>query len=391
MDPVLNPFKPGAGLRPPILAGRDSLFADFDVVRRKIAELGEGDRSWILTGLRGVGKTVLLGELQRIALNEGWIVAKFEVRREHSFAEELATALFSSLRTARRQDREGKLHNALRVFKSFTLSMNLGVLAFEAELEPAAGYAASGRLSTDLTDLLVELGDAARSIGIGVLILVDELQEAESSEMAALSTAVHQINQTSPVLPVFLVGAGLPSLPSQLASANSYAERLYQFRTLSVLGDRDARAALVQPVIERDVCWDEDALRIALDAATGYPYFLQEVGKAVWNNARRPVFTVEDAEYGTDDARREVNAGLYQSRWDRATPAQKELLRALAQEGGGEGVVVRQLASAMGKSSASALSVPRDELIKKGLVYAPERGVLAFTVPGFHDFILRQD
>ncbi len=221
---------------------------------------------------------MLLGELQRIALNEGWIVAKFEVRREHSFAEELATALFSSLRTARRQDKEGgKLHNALRVFKSFTLSMNLGVFAFEAELEPAAGYAASGRLSTDLTDLLVELGEAARSAGIGVLILVDELQEAESFEMAALSTAMHQINQTSPVLPVFLVGAGLPSLPSQLASANSYAERLYQFRTLSVLGgDQDARAALVQPVIERDVSWDEGALRIALDAATGYPYFCRK-------------------------------------------------------------------------------------------------------------------
>ncbi|RYF44724.1 MAG: ATP-binding protein, partial [Comamonadaceae bacterium] len=203
-----------------------------------------------------------------------------------------------------------------------------------------------------------------------------------------VSTALHQISQTSPVLPLFLVGAGLPS---QLATANSYAEPLYQFRALSTLSEFDARAALVQPVIERDAEWDEPALRLALDAAGGYPYFLQEVGKAVWNNARGPVFTVEDAQVGTDIAREEANAVLHQSRWDRATPAQKDLLHALAEEGDGKGVVVRDLARAMGKPSASALSMPRDELIKTGLVYAPERGVLAFTVPGFHQFLAEQD
>lgn len=226
-------------------------------------------------------------------------------------------------------------------------------------------------MSTDLTDLFVVLGETVRELGVGALILIDELQEATAEEMAAVSTAIHQISQTSPVLPLFLVGAGLPSLPSQLATANSYAERLYQFRALSTLSELDSRAALVQPVIERDAEWDEAALRLALDAANGYPYFLQEVGKAVWNNALGRVFTVEDARVGTDVAREEVNAGLYQSRWDRATPAQKDLLRALAEEGEGDGVVVRDLARAMGKPSASALSVPRDELIKKGLVYAP--------------------
>ena len=391
MDPVLNPFKPGAGLRPPILAGRDTLFGDFDIVRRRITELGEGDRSWILTGLRGVGKTVLIGELARTAINGGWIVAKLEVRKGHPMAEELATTLATSLRGATRRFDPRKLTQLLGVFKSFTVSLNVGVVTLGVDIDPAAGFADTGRLSTDLTDLFVVLGDTVRELGVGALILIDELQEATADEMAAVSTAIHQISQTSPVLPLFLVGAGLPSLPSQLATANSYAERLYQFRALSTLSELDSRAALVQPVIERDAEWDEPALRLALDAANGYPYFLQEVGKAVWNNALGPVFTVEDAQVGTEIARAEVNAGLYQSRWDRATPAQKDLLRALAEEGDGDGVVVRDLARAMGKPSASALSVPRDELIKKGLVYAPERGVLAFTVPGFHQFIRDQD
>ncbi|MFH5208108.1 AAA family ATPase [Antrihabitans sp. NCIMB 15449] len=391
MDPVHNPFKPGAGLRPPILAGRDSLFGDFDIVRRRITELGEGDRSWVLTGLRGVGKTVFIGELERIALNEGWIVAKMEVRKGHPLAAELASTLASGLRQASGRFDRAKLARLMGVFKSFTMSLNLGVVKLDLDIAPAAGYADSGRLAPDLTDLFVELGQTARELGVGALILIDELQDATAEEMAAVSTAVHQISQSSPVLPLFLVGAGLPSLPSQLAIANSYAERLYQFRRLSTLGESDSRAALVQPVIERNAEWDVAALQVALDAANGYPYFLQEVGKAVWNFAPGPRFRLEDARVGVDIARDEVNSGLYQSRWDRATPAQRDLLRALASKGDGDGVVVRDLARAMGRSSASALSVPRDELIKKGLVYAPERGVLAFTVPGFHQFIQAQD
>ncbi|TSD93272.1 ATP-binding protein [Skermania sp. ID1734] len=390
MDPVLNPFKPGAGQRPPILAGRDALLHDFDIVRRRITELGEGDRSWILTGLRGVGKTVLIGELERVAVNAEWLVAKVEVRKGHGLADELATRLAASLRRAQRRFDPEKLESLLRVFKSFTASLKLGVINLGVEITPAAGYADTGRLSTDLTDLFVALGEAARGLGVGGLILVDELQDATAEEMAAISTAIHQISQTSPMLPLFFVGAGLPSLPSQLATANSYAERLYQYRTLSVLDAANSRAALMQPVIERDAVWDEDALEVAMAAANGYPYFLQEVGKAVWNFADGPRFTVEDAKVGTEIAREEVNAGLYQSRWDRATPAQRELLRALANKGHGEGVMVRELARAMKKPNASVLSVPRDELIKKGLVYAPERGVLAFTVPGFHQFILNQ-
>ncbi|HEY5858626.1 MAG TPA: ATP-binding protein [Aldersonia sp.] len=391
MDPVVNPFRPGAGLRPPILAGRDALFGDFDIVRRRITEYREGDRSWILTGLRGVGKTVLIGELERTARNEAWIVAKLEVQKGHSLADELATNLAASLRTATRRYGIGTLTQLLGVFKSFTMSLNLGVMTVGVDIDPAAGFADTGRLSTDLTDLFLALGETARELGIGVVILVDELQEASAEEMAAVSTAIHQISQTSPMLPVFLVGAGLPSLPSQLATANSYAERLYQFRALSVLTDKDSRAALVQPVLAFDAEWDESALRIALAAANGYPYFLQEVGKAVWNSAQGPIFTVDDAQVGTEIARTEVNSGLYQSRWDRATPAQKDLLRALAHQGDGDGVAVRELAHAMDKPSVSSLSVPRDELIKKGLVYAPERGILAFTVPGFHEFILAQD
>ncbi|MGW0175624.1 ATP-binding protein [Rhodococcus sp. NPDC003322] len=390
MDPVLNPFKPGAGLRPPILAGRDRLFADFDVVSRRIAEFGEGDRGWMLVGLRGVGKTVLLGELERIAVNAGWIVAKLEVRKTQPLTDELASKLAVSLRATTHRHAIDKLARLLGVFRSFTAKLNLGVVSLGVDIDPAKGYADSGRLSLDLADLFVALGESSRDLGIGTLILIDELQEATAEEMAAVSAAVHQVGQTSPALPLFLVGAGLPSLPALLASATSYAERLYQFRELTLLSESDSRAALTQPVIERDAHWEPDALRVVLDAARGYPYFLQEVGKAVWNNAVGPVFTVDDAQLGVDVARHEVNAGLYRARWDRATPAQRALLHALAETGVAGTATMKGLAAALGKKT-TALSVPRDELIKKGLVYAPERGLLAFTVPGFDDFIRTEE
>lgn len=393
MDPVVNPYRPGAGRRPPVLAGREPILDAFSVVRRRADEYGEGDRGWILNGLRGVGKTVLLNELLSQVTGRGWVAAKVEATAGTPLQVALSSALVRSMRTATGRHPEPRLRRLLGVFKAFSLKFDPsnGLVSLGVDVEPVIGVADTGRFADDLAALFEVLGETCRDLGVGTLILVDELQEATSDDLTAINTAVHQLGQADAPLPVTLIGAGLPSLPAQLADATSYAERLYDYRPIGLLGEDAARAALVRPSLDHGVTWEDDAITQALSIAGGYPYFLQAVGKHVWDAARTSRITADDVTVGGEFARREVDEGLYRSRWERATAAQKALLRALGTTGGEESVAVSDLASAMGKRRVSDLSVARNELIKKGLVYAPERGLLAFTVPGMHKFIARQD
>jgi len=393
MDPVTNPFRPGAGRRPPVLAGREPVLEAFAVVRRRVEELGEGDRGWILHGLRGVGKTVLLNELLAQVSDKGWIAAKVEVTPAIPLPVALASALVRSMRTATGRHPEPRLRRLLGVFKAFSLRFDppSGLVSLGVEVDPVAGVADTGRFADDLAMLFEVLGETSRDLGIGTLILVDELQEASAADLSAVNTAVHQMGQSDIPLPVVFVGAGLPSLPAQLADATSYAERLYDYRPVGLLDVAGASAALTGPTLQYGVVWEPDALQAALAIAGGYPYFLQEVGKHVWDSARSATINLDDVSVGGEFARREVDEGLYRSRWERATAAQRQLLRAMGELGGDNPVAISDLVTALGKRRVSDLSVARKEVIKKGLLYAPERGQLAFTVPGMHTFIARQD
>lgn len=391
MDPVANPYRPGAGRRPPLLAGREQILAAFDVVRRRAEEFGEGDRGWILNGLRGVGKTVLLNELLTQVSGRGWISAKVEAGAAGTLPVSLSQSLVRALRTATGRYPEPRLRRLLGIFKAFSLKVDpSGVVSLGIDVAPIQGVADSGRFSEDLAALLEALGETARDLGTGVLVLIDELQEARPDELVALNTAVHHVGQAEVPVPLMVVGAGLPSLPAQLAEATSYAERLYDYRAIGLLGDVAARQALTVPAQARGVEWTDDGLDAAVGTAAGYPYFLQAIGKHVWDNARRSPISTDDVEVGLAEAGKEVDDGLYRSRWERSTPVQRDLLRALAAVGGGQPAAVADIARSMGRARTSDISVARDESIKKGLTYAPERGLLAFTVPGMHEFVDRQ-
>lgn len=392
MDPVANPYRPGAGRRPPLLAGREPLLDSFDVVRRRSEDLGEGDRSWVLNGLRGVGKTVLLNELLHQVTDRGWITARVESGASDSLPVSLSRALHRGVRTASSgRYAETPLRRLLGVFKAFSLKVDpAGTVALGIEVDAVKGVADSGRLPDDLTALFEVLGETARELGVGVLILVDELQEATTWELAALNTAMHALGQAESPLPLTFVGAGLPSLPAQLADATSYAERLYDYRVIGLLDEQASQDALVIPAQQRGVEWSPDGLQMAVATARGYPYFLQSIGKHVWDNARQSPINGQDVELGLIEARREVDDGLYRSRWERATPAQRDVLRAIGSIGGKGAATTADIARTMGRSRTSDISVARIELIKKGLLFAPERGLLAFTVPGMDEFIKRQ-
>lgn len=394
MTALPNPFKPGAGRVPPELAGRNDLVSEVMEIMAEVLDSSEADRPIIISGLRGVGKTVLLNEFVRRARDTGqWIAIKIEASAERSLSQMMTQELHVELRRLMNTSAQIRqmFMNALRVFRSFQIEVDpTGTYSFGFDVEPEVGVADSGDLKRDLRALLHEIGLAARSAGSGVLIAVDEMQEAPTADLNALNVALHNLGQDAWPVPVQFIGTGLPSLPSVLADATSYAERLYDYKHLGLLRDDETRRALVEPAVQREVVWDVEALDLAVTASGGYPYFVQACGKHVWSvrtNERSIAF--EDAQLGTDRARAEVDRGLYQSRWERATPAQRDVMRAMAKDNGDKSAI-QDLVARTGKSRTSDLSVSRRELIKNGHIYAPDRGFVAFTVPGMADYIIRK-
>lgn len=389
MDPVQNPYAPGAGQRPPELAGREPERSLFGVLLDRL-EAGRAERGIILTGLRGVGKTVLLEELRSTADQRDWVVAFVEAGSSRPLRLLAAQALTSSLRaTSLRHRSSARLRGALGVFKSFSLKASPdGSVSVGLDVDPVAGRADSGDLELDLTELLVDLGGAAGEFDAGVLLLIDELQELPQPDIAAIAGAAHQANRLR--LPVAIAGAGLPNLPAVLTEAKSYAERLFAYHRIGALDSPDAADALSRPAEALEVAWQPEALDHAVAASGGYPYFLQAFGKRIWDYAPGPAtITVDDAAVGTEAAQSELDDGFYGSRWERATPTQRSYLSAMAAESDDDSPVSSgQVADRLGKTH-SDLGPHRDQLIRKGLIYAPERGLVAFTVPGMSAYIRR--
>lgn len=387
MDPVRNPYSPGAGQRPPELAGRESELAIFEVVLDRLAA-GRAERGVLLTGLRGVGKTVLLEEFRSLADRRGWVSAFIEADTHRPFRLLACRALTSSLRaTSLRHRTSARLRSALRVFRSFSLQASAdGSIAIGIDVDPLNGRADSGDLELDLSELLTDLGEAAADFGAGVLLLVDELQEIPRSDIAALAGAAHRTDRLR--LPVAVCGAGLPNLPTLLTEAKTYAERLFAYRRIGALGRSDAADALRLPTEALGVTWQPDALDHAVEAAEGYPYFLQVFGKRIWDSAPGPsMISADDARAGVLVAQGELRDSFYGPRWERATPTQKTYLSAMAAEETADGTAPSgRVAARVGKSHRE-LSTSRDHLIRRGLIYAPARGLVAFTVPGMASFI----
>jgi hypothetical protein len=388
MDAAINPYAPGAGQRPPELAGRTDEIRGFDVLMERL-ERRLPERGLILTGLRGVGKTVLINEFRGMAERRGWIVAKVEARSDAPFRQLAAQALNRAMRGALGRGRgHPRLQHALRVFKSFSLTASPdGTFSVGIDVEPERGRADTGDLETDLTELFIDIGEAAADLHIGMVLFVDEMQDLEGGDLGGIAGACHETGQRN--LPTAVIGAGLPSLPADLTSAKSYAERLFSYRSLGPLDDSAARDALVVPASDLDVQWTKVALARVLKEARGYPYFLQAFGKATWDYAAGPPIGSADADAGIEVARRELDIGFYGSRWERATGAQRAYLRAMAEDREERPSASADVARRLGRRP-SDVSVARDQLIRKGLVYAPDRGTIAFTVPGMAEFIRRQ-
>ena len=389
MDPISNPYSPGAGNRPPALVGREDDLTVFDVAVKRLS-IGNHDRSVIATGLRGVGKTVLLREFGRIATAQQWVHEHVEVSEETQFVTTVAELVRRSILRLSPGKRFAELaQTPLRALRAFQIRWGLpDGSEITVGLDPAEGTADSGLLDRDLADLFVATGHFARERNSGVLLTIDEMQFLSKEHLTDLIIGLHEVSQFG--LPFVVAGAGLPSLPALAGEARSYAERLFDFRTIGRLNDAGSAAALEEPAREMGVAWDQDALNRIKELTDGYPYFLQEFGKQAWLASESDkTISLEDVEASIPGAMNALDEGFFRVRFDRTTDAERAYLHAMASLGAGD-YASGEVAAAQGKSTPQ-VGVVRDSLIRKGLCYAPRHGVLAFTVPMFDEYLRRRE
>jgi len=383
-----DPYSPGAGRIPFALAGRDHDIEDFEAALSRI-EMGTDARPLAFYGLRGVGKTVLLREMYNRAKKKEWITAYIEATPEKDLrallGEELEDVLIDLAKPSAGEAVLRAVKTALSFIRfsvdssgSFSLGVDL--------TDIGSSNAATGNTAGDLGRLIRDLSAACERTGTGVALFIDEAQELSVEDLRAINTISHRANQEQYRLVVML--AGLPTLPSRLAEANSYAERLYQFSELRELSEAAARTALVEPSEAKGVLWEDSAADEVVVATAGFAYFIQEYGSAVWNSAQASPITNADVVAAKEAALNQLDTGFFRSRWDRASDMQKTYMRAMAADldrpSETAGIAVR-----LGAKSET-LSPRRAELIAKGLIYSPQYGMVAFTVPQMAAFINRQ-
>lgn len=388
MDPITNPYTPGAGTPPHELAGRDELREKVRICIERL-RIGNSAKSVIIVGLRGVGKTVLLDRMRADAEKTGIHTVRIEVPENRSLPAVLAPALrLALLRLSNFEASKAVAHKALRALaglaKSLKVKYNDIEVGLDFDSEP--GLADNGDLEVDLAALFVECAVAAKSANTVLALFVDELQYVKQGEFAALISALHRCAQLN--LPLTLVGAGLPQLLSIAGEAKSYAERLFDYPIVDKLDVNAARDVIRKPAAALDVAFLDEALSEIIVHTHGYPYFLQEWGKHVWDVATTSPITLADVKQASVLTVATLDESFFKVRLERTTPMERRYLRAMAELGAGphrSGDIAQKL-----NKPASSLGPARSKLISKGIVWSPSHGDTAFTVPLFHDYLLRK-
>lgn len=386
MDAVRNPFAPGAGNPPPELAGRQEILRRAEIVFDRVL-LGRHAKSFMLVGLRGVGKTVLLNRIGQLAEERNIRWQLIESPEEKPLPELLVPALRRLLLNLDNLSAIGDtVRRGLRILGSFAKSLKIKYEGVEVGIDVEKGIADSGDLDNDLPELLVAIGQAAKSMGKGVALLIDELQYVREDQLSALIMAIHKVSQQQ--LPVVLVAAGLPQLVGNMGKSKSYAERLFDFPVIGPLSRKDTHIAIVEPIAKEG----ERIAKAAIDEITtnseGYPFFVQVWGFHSWNQASRSPIGLRDVRAAHDKILEDLDANFFRVRFDRLTPSERRYLRAMAELGPGPHKS-GEIAQVLGTKVQSVAPV-RSSLIRKGMIYSPQHGGTAFTVPMFDRFMKRQ-
>ena len=386
MDAALNPFSPGSGRRPPELVGRTCELEAFDTIVAR-SRRGLTSRGIMLAGLRGVGKTVLLNEMFTHAERMGWFSVRLEARRdesgEASTRRRLARELVAAARSVTKEKLSARMLRALQSVAAF--NAKVGATGIDLGIQLAPGRADSGDVEVDLRELVQDLCVALQEDHGTFGLFIDEMQDLDAATLSALVAAQHEAGQRG--WPFYIIGAGLPNLPRVLSDARSYAERLFDYRTIGQLQPSDAALALVEPAMRFGARFEPDALTILVDGADGYPYFIQEYGQAIWSLSPLPTFTTADATAAVTFGLEHLDQGFFRARWERATPAERRFLHAMSADHDAASLT-SDVAARMGLKITS-LGPYRANLMAKGLVYSPQHGAIAYTVPGMAAYVHR--
>ena len=385
MDAARNPFRPGAGTKPKVLAGRDDDLAEALTLAQRVV-LGNPQRSLMFYGLRGVGKTVLLNEIEECFTAEGFIIDHIEVSQDDDFRSVISSSLRKLLLRASAVEKAKQLATrALRVLKSFVVTIPDGP-DIRLDLEPLIGTADSGDLQSDLVELFTEVGNAGKGGSLSLAIFLDEAQYLDESDFAALIASCHRISQLA--LPLVVICAGLPQIAGLAGDAKSYAERLFDFRPVGTLEKNEASRALSEPASEEGMTLSKDVLDVGLKATDGYPYFIQEYGKQLWDIAETDSPTLEEARRAESAMQQTLDGSFFKVRLDRATRAETRFMIALGSLGPGPQSIAD--VAAIQDKKVNSLGPVRAKLVHKGFVYSPDHGKICFTVPHFDRFLARQ-
>jgi hypothetical protein len=386
MDPRRNPYAPGAGTKPPALVGRGRQIESFDILLERL-ENGYVEQSMIITGLRGVGKTVLLDVFREKAEARNWATVEWEVAKNAAFSPKIAAHVRRALlQIAPKAKWTDRVLRAASVLKSFTVTFNPdGAMTAGLDIDALAGIGDSGALAEDLSDLFIAVGEAAQDRGVGVVFLIDEIQFLRPPDLEALIVALHKCTRRS--LPITLVGAGLPQIPRLAGEAKSYSERLFRFPQIGELDARDARDALVLPAADLNVGFEAPAVDFMVAYTQGYPYFLQEYGRIVWDETSASPVTLNDVESLLPLVEAGLDESFFRVRAERTTELELRYLSAMA-ELGPRPHRASDVARRIQRTVEQAGPI-RSRLIDKGLLYTPGHGYAAFTVPQFDRYMLR--
>lgn len=387
MDKIKNPFSPGAGSPPPELVGRSDILEKAKVLLGRVLQR-RSEKSLLLVGLRGVGKTVLLNEVERMTGGLGYHTITLEAHEDKPLAAlltpHLRRLLFELDRMAGLSE---KVRRGLGVLKSFVSGIKIKVLEVEfgLDIDPERGTADSGDLEVDLSNLFIAVAEAAQDRAKAIALLIDEIQYLSERELSALIMAMHKMQQRQ--LPLVLLGAGLPILTRLAGESKSYAERLFEFPVIGPLTSVDAEKALQDPVARAGVAFTNDAIEEIYRLTQGYPYFIQEWGYQSWNHAEKSPITLADVQKATEKVIQRLDENFFKVRFDRLTPREKEYLRAMAHLGPGS-QRSSDIADVL-NVKMNSLGPMRAKLINKGMIYSPAYGEVAFTVPLFDEFMRR--
>lgn len=386
MDPYRNPFAPGAGSRPPELAGRDAILETAKISCGRALK-GRSARSIMLLGLRGTGKTVLLNEISKIAEKEGLLVSKVEAPEGESLARLLYPELRKVIRSLSGVEAAKQIAiRGLRGLRSFAAMFKIEVGGVEIGVEPEPGLADSGDLQYDLPDLFDIIGRATNAAGRGWILLIDEVQYLSEADLSALIVAIHHMSQKG--LPVILIGAGLPQVARLAGEAKSYAERLFLYPEVGALDAVSAAHAVEKPILEEKATITPSALSTVVNITKGYPFFLQEWASFSWDNAEGPEITLDDVHVSYIEALASLDKGFFRVRIDRLSKGEVQFVKIMSQLGDGP-YAMADIAKAMARTQQS-LGPTRANIIAKGMIYSTNHGYLDFTVPLFAEFMRRQ-